>query len=108
MIGVATATTPGRIISLSAARGRDVHDARVVGALGVIHDPGHLAELAAHLDDDRLRRLADCADGQRAEEVDQHRADQGGDEDLHVGQVDRGQQAAAVRVPASIWRAGSG
>ena len=38
--------------------GRDVDDAGVVRALGVVHDPGHLAELAADLDDDRLGRRA--------------------------------------------------
>ena len=54
--------------------GRDVHDPRVVRSLGVIHDPGHLAELAADLDDDRLGRRADRADRQRAEEVHEHRA----------------------------------
>ena len=36
--------------------GRDVDDPGVVRALGVVHDPGHLAELAADLDDDRLGR----------------------------------------------------
>ena len=54
--------------------GRDVDDAGVVRALAVVHDPGHLAELAADLDDDRLGRRADRADRERAEEVDEHRA----------------------------------
>ena len=98
MIGVATATTPGAIISRRAA-GRDVDDAGVVRALGVVHDPGHLAELATDLDDDRLGGRADGADGQRAEEVDEHRAHEGGDEHVDVGQVDRGEERlAAVRV----------
>ena len=69
--------------------GRDVDDAGVVRALGVVHDPGHLAELAADLDDDRLGRRADRADRERAEEVDEHRREQRRDEDVDVGQVDR-------------------
>ena len=56
--------------------------------------PGHLAELAPHLDDDRLRRRAHGADGQRAEEVDEHGADEGRHEDRHLGQVDRLQAGA--------------
>src|SRR5258705_1516707 len=75
--------------------GRDVDDPGVVRALGVIHDPGHLPELPADLDDDRLGRRADRADRERAEEVDEHRADQGGDEDADVGEVDRAEKRRA-------------
>ena len=46
--------------------------------------PGSLAELAADFLDDVARRLADRADGQRAEEEDQHRAEEAADEDLDV------------------------
>ena len=53
MIGVATATRPGSDHLAQGGPGRDVDDAGVVRALGVIHDAGHLAELAADLDDDR-------------------------------------------------------
>ena len=76
--------------------GGDVDHARVVRALGVVHDPGHLAELAADLDDDRLGGRADRADREAAEEVDQHGADQRGDEHVDVGQVDRLEQRAGL------------
>ena len=102
MIGVATATTPGSDHLPERGAGRDVDDAGVVRALGVIHDPGHLPELAADLDDDRLGRRADGADRERREEVDEHRADQAGDEDVDVGEVDRGEERLAA------VRAGSG
>ena len=106
MIGVATATEPGSD-HLAQRRPRgDVDHARVVRALGVVHDPGHLAELATHLDDDRLRGGADRADGEAAEEVDQHRADQGGDEDVDVGQVDRLEQRPAARGRPRSGRSG--
>ena len=104
MIGVATATTPGSDHLAQGRLGRDVDDAGVVRALGVVHDPGHLAELATDLDDDRLRRRADGADGERAEEVHEHRADEGGDEHVDVGEVDRVRGAAAPGTPASIRR----
>ena len=99
MIGVATATTPGRDHLAQRGAGRDVDDAGVVRALGVVHDPGHLPELAADLDDDRLGRRADRADGERAEEVDEHRADERRDEDVDVGQVDRVESSAL----APVW-----
>ena len=82
--------------------GGDVDDPGVVRALGVVHDPGHLAELAADLDDDRLGRLAHRADGERAEEVHEHRADQGGDEDGDVGEVDGVEQLDAL-LARPIW-----
>src|ERR1044071_9561796 len=44
---------------------------------------------------DRLGGLADRADRERAEEVHEHRADQGGDEDADVGQVDRVEERRA-------------
>ena len=47
--------------------------------------------------------VADRADGERAEEVDEHRAEERGDEDVDVGQVDRGQELRAG-TPASIRR----
>ena len=83
---------------------RDVDDPGVVRALGVVHDPGHLPELAADLDDDRLGRRADGPDGERAEEVDEHRADEGRDEDVDVGEVDRLEERG-TRSPARIRRA---
>src|SRR3990172_3119189 len=67
---------------------RDVDDPGVVRSLAVVHDPGVVAELVADLDDDSLRGPADGPDGERAEEVDEHRGQEGRDEDVDVGQVD--------------------
>ena len=94
MIGVATATVPGQDHLPQRRAGGDVDHARVVRALGVVHDARHLAELASDLDDDRLGGRADRADREAAEEVDEHRADERGDEHVHVGEVDRLEQRA--------------
>ena len=102
-IGVATATRPGSDHLAQGGPGRDVDDAGVVRALAVIHDPGHLAELAADLDDDRLRRRAHRADGERAEEVHEHRREQRRDEHVDVGRLTE-LSSSAPGTPASMRR----
>ena len=52
--------------------GADVDDAAVLGLLGVVHDPGVLAELATHLEDDGAGRAGHGVDGQ-AREQEHHR-----------------------------------
>ena len=66
-------------------RGADVDDRAVVGALGVVHDPGLLAELAADLLDDDGGGSADGPDGQRREEEGDGAADEEADEGTGVG-----------------------
>ena len=69
--------------------GGDINDARVIRTRLVGHDSRNLAELTSHFHDDRLRRAPNGANGERAEEVREHRADEGTDEDVHIRQVDR-------------------
>ena len=86
-------------------RGADVDDPAVLGPLGVVHDPGVLPELAAHLLDDGAGRAADGPDGQGREEEGDRAADQQPDEGLRVGHVDdrvrhAGEQGVAGRPPS--------
>ena len=69
--------------------GGDVDGAGVVGARRAGHDARVLAELAPHLLDDRAGGLADGADRQRAEEEDEHHAEEAADEHVDVREVDR-------------------
>ena len=68
--------------------GADGDDPPVFGLLGVVHDPGVLAELAPHLLDHGAGRAADGPDGQRREEEGDRAADEQADEDGRVGHVD--------------------
>ena len=58
------------------------------GLLGALHDPGVLAELAAHLEDDRAGRAGHRVDGQAGEEEHHGRADDQADEVARVGDVE--------------------
>ena len=60
--------------------GADVDDAAVLRLLGVVHDPGVLAELAAHLEDDGTGRAGDRVDRQAGEEEDDGRAEEQADQ----------------------------
>ena len=65
---------------------QDVDGAGVVRLLGALHDAGLLAELAAHLLDDRAGRAADGRHGDAAEQVGQQAAEQQADHDVGVGE----------------------
>ena len=58
----------------------DVDDAAVLRLLGVVHDAGVLAELAAHLEDDGTGRPRHRVDGEAREEEDDRRTDEHADE----------------------------
>jgi hypothetical protein len=58
----------------------DVHAGRVVGLFGVVHDPRVLAELAAHLLDDRAAGATDGLDRQRGEQAHHQPAEQQADQ----------------------------
>ena len=73
----------------------DVDDPRVVGLLGVVHDPGVVAELVAHLHHDLHRRAAHRADRERGEQERDRAAEQQADED--VGLVDVGSRGSRSR-----------
>ena len=55
-IGARTASRPGRDQLAQRVPGDDVDDLAVLRPAGALHDPGDLAELAAHLEDDRAGR----------------------------------------------------
>ena len=84
-------------------RGADGDDLPVLGLLGVVHDPGVLAELAAHLLDHGAGRPAHRPDGQGREDEGDRAADQDADERRRVGDVDRG----LGQVEAGRCRAGA-
>ena len=66
--------------------GADVDDAAVLGLLGVVHDPGVLAELAAHLEDDGAGRPGHGVDGEAGEH--EHHCGTEDQADQHVGRHD--------------------
>ena len=68
---------------------RDIDGSAVVRTRSSRHDAGVLAKLAAHFIDDRTGGVADGADGERAEEEDEHHPEEPAYEDIDVRQVDR-------------------
>ena len=64
--------------------GDDVDDLAVLRTAGALHDPGDLAELAAHLVDHGTGGAADGVDGQAGEEEHHRRAEQQADQDGRV------------------------
>jgi hypothetical protein len=69
--------------------GADVDDLAVLGLLGALHDPGVVAELAAHLVDDRARGPGHGVDGQAGEQEHDRGADEQADEVARVGGTPR-------------------
>ena len=68
--------------------GQHVHGLVVLRLAGAFHDPGDLAELAAHFLHHRARRAADRFHRHRAEQVGDQAADQQADDHHVVGQVE--------------------
>ena len=69
------------LVTMSTAR-------RVVRPRGALHDPGHLAELAAHLLDDLAAGAADCRHREGGEEERHHPADEEAGDHLRVVEVE--------------------
>ena len=88
MTGVRMASSAGVASSTLGRRGADGDDPAVLGLLGVVHDPGMLAELAPYLEHDGAGRTADGPDGQRREEEGDRAPDEQPDEGGRVGHVD--------------------
>ena len=73
---------------LQGGGGDDGDAAGVVGLGGSGHDAGVFAELVADVLDDHLGGASDGLDGEGGEEVGEHRAEEGSDEDGDLGEVD--------------------
>ena len=95
--GVSTASSAGVASSRSDGGGADVDDRAVVGPLGVVHDPGLLAELAADLLHDDAGGAAHGPDGERGEQEGDRATDEQADEGLGVGDVDLDQRRTGRR-----------
>ena len=67
-IGVEGGQQTGRGELAQRVPGADVDDAAVLGLLGAVHDPGVLAELATHLEDDGAGGAGHGVDRQAREE----------------------------------------
>ena len=89
MTGESTASRPGRHQLAERGLRADVDDAAVVRLLGVVHDPGVVAELVPHLDHDLRGGAADRADRERREQERDRPAEQQPDEDVGVVDPDR-------------------
>ena len=74
--------------SRSESRVTDVDDPAVLGLLGVVHDPRVLAELPAHLEDDRAGRAGHRVDREPGEQEHDRGADEQPDQVARVGDVE--------------------
>ena len=79
-IGARTASRPGVASSRSESRVQMSTTLPYSGLLGAVHDPGVLAELAAHLEDDRAGRAGHRVDRQAGEQEHHRGADEQADQ----------------------------
>ena len=95
---------PGRHQLAQRVLGDDVDDLAVLRTAGALHDPGDLAELAAHLEDDRAGGAADGVDRQAGEQEHHGRTEQQADQDGRVEDAEV-EQVGLVEADVGLARA---
>ena len=99
MIGKTIGISAGREHRLDRRAGDDVDRAAVLGPLGALHDPGVLAELAAHLLDDLAADAADRLHRERGEQERHQAADEEPGDHPRVGEREGRWRARSARSP---------